>query len=147
MSYYPDLSPYTYHRDGIATNTVNVGWLDCQYDYPRGSVGDDFLYKLWGFTRLRLIRMRGFHKCNLCLSNTTSPLTVTNGDETLFLGASEIRVFGGNGVIYAAPNMLYHYIKEHSYEPPKEFINAVLYGPAPTSDEYLSLLQKFNWLA
>lgn len=145
MSYYPDLSLYTYHKSGIAHSAVNVGWLDCEFPYPQGPVQDDFLAKLWTFTRLNLIRMRGFHTCNLCSLKKPSTLSITREGETLHLGTAEIRVFGEDGMIYAAPNMIYHYIKEHSYKPPDEFINAVLNGPSPASDEYLLLLKRNNW--
>ena len=32
----------------------------------------------------------------------------------------------GQAVIYAAPDLIYHYVKEHRYLPPTDFINAVL---------------------
>lgn len=146
MSYFPDLSPYSYHGFRIADNVVNIGWLNNKHTYSQGILQNEFLDKLWEFTRLNLIRMRGFHICNLCSLRHPSPLSVLREGETLYLGTAEIRVFGKNGKIYAAPNMLYHYIKEHLYNPPEEFITAVLCGPAPTSAEYFNLLKQYNWL-
>lgn len=42
-------------------------------------------------------------------------------------GNGEIRVKSENGTIYSAPALLLHYIAEHQYKPPEEFISAVLY--------------------
>ena len=41
------------------------------------------------------------------------------------LGSAEIRVKGINGKIYAAPNLIYHYIKDCGYLPPREFLDAL----------------------
>jgi len=57
------------------------------------------------------------------------------------LGYAEIRVFGKSGKIYAAPNMLYHYVTVHHYKPPNEFLQAVKNYPPPPAPEYLSRLQ------
>jgi len=38
---------------------------------------------------------------------------------------TEIHVSGENGVTYVAPVMIYHYVKEHHYQPLMEFIKAV----------------------
>ena len=37
-------------------------------------------------------------------------------------------------MIYAAPNLIYHYVKEHRYLPPMEFINAVLSAARDSRD-------------
>ena len=31
------------------------------------------------------------------------------------------------GAIYAAPNLIYHYVAEHHYAPPQEFVDALLH--------------------
>ena len=41
----------------------------------------------------------------------------------MLLGSAEIRVFGQNGKIYAAPNLIYHYMKDCGYLPPQEFLD------------------------
>jgi len=43
----------------------------------------------------------------------------------LNLGSAEIRVKGANGVVYGAPNLVYHYVVAHDYLPPAAFIDAV----------------------
>jgi hypothetical protein len=37
--------------------------------------------------------------------------------------------------------MIIHYIKEHDYLPPQEFINAVMNGPNPDSKEYAVIVK------
>jgi hypothetical protein len=66
------------------------------------------------------------------------------GDEELTIGSAEMRVFGEHGAIYAAPTLIYHYVLEHQYKPPDEFVRALLTGPRPPSDEYRALLQRLD---
>jgi hypothetical protein len=63
---------------------------------------------------------------------------VRRGDEQLTIGSAEIRVFGQR--IYAAPTLIYHYVLEHHYQPPNDFVRGLLDGPRPPSDEYRALL-------
>ncbi|MGW0731163.1 DUF7919 family protein [Streptomyces sp. NPDC002851] len=42
------------------------------------------------------------------------------------LESAEILVGSGDGRVYVAPNLVTHYIDAHSYQPPQEFIEAVL---------------------
>jgi hypothetical protein len=58
----------------------------------------------------------------------------------IMLGDAEMRVFGPKGRIYAAPNMLYHYVRVHHYKPPDEFLQALKNGPFPPDPKYLSKL-------
>jgi hypothetical protein len=69
---------------------------------------------------------RGFHECDLngC-KNIALKFTLPNGEEE-WLGNGEIEVAGENGKSYRAPSLVYHYIVEHNYLPPPEFITAVL---------------------
>lgn len=61
----------------------------------------------------------------------------------LRVGSAEIRVFY-QGKTYAAPNLLYHYVVEHHYQPPSEFIEAVLHGDLPGSRAYLRYIRKLG---
>ncbi len=47
MSYFIDLSPYTYSGcDEIDQNAVNIGWLEGECEYPTGPVPDGFVERL-----------------------------------------------------------------------------------------------------
>ena len=144
MSFFSDLSAYTYKQSGTHDGTVNIGWLDVSEPYTQGSVPSEFVERLWWFCRSRVVQTRGCHICNLCPRRRVGPLKVTRGEDVLTLGSAEIRVFGFSKRIYAAPNLLFHYVTEHNYRPPDEFIDAVLHGPVPGSEEYQSLLVQLD---
>jgi hypothetical protein len=143
LSYFEDLTPYTYYHAGIKENTFNIGWLDIGYPYQCGEVPAEFLDKLWDLVQIRLFRLRGFHVCNLCSQTEAAPLMVKKDDLEFTLGDAEIRVLGEAGKIYAAPNLIYHYVTVHGYQPPEEFVRAVLTGPGPDSEIYRKLIAKF----
>ena len=56
-------------------------------------------------------------------------------------------MFTGTNRIYAAPNLIYHYVAVHHYSPPEEFVEAVLHGPNPPSEQYFDRLKevKLSW--
>ncbi|AKF06695.1 hypothetical protein DB32_003844 [Sandaracinus amylolyticus] len=80
---------------------------------------------------------RGLHDCELCARPEN---TFFKRDAGLLLGSGEIRVFSPEGDVFAAPNLIYHYVNDHKYRPPLQFIRAVAEGPVPFSDEYSRLL-------
>jgi len=63
----------------------------------------------------------------------------------LKLGSAEIRVVGQDGTVYAAPDLIYHYVVVHDYRPPEEFIQAVMETPLPGTQEH-EILKKEKWL-
>jgi hypothetical protein len=65
--------------------------------------------------------------------------------ETLKLGSAEIRVFAV-GVIYAAPDLVFHYVRDHEYKPPQTFIDAVIAGPSPETEDYRHQLITLGFL-
>jgi hypothetical protein len=145
MAYYPDLSPYTYYHRGVGPSIVNVGWLAGKHEYPQGAVPDLFIERVWVFCRQPMFQTRGFHVCELCTMSPLEEPWARRGEEILHLGSAEIRVFRENGIVYAAPNLIYHYVVEHHYCPPEEFIQAVLEGPLPGSPEYEALKKEKGW--
>lgn len=124
MPYYADLTPYTYDN-AIMKDTLNVGWLDDKHPYPRGSVSEGVLDKVFLLCADRpQHRIRGWHGCRLC-ANRDWGLRVKRDDREILLGSAEIWVKGKSGAQYAAPDMIYHYMRDHEYLPPVEFIQAV----------------------
>ena len=67
--------------------------------------------------------------------------------ERIDLGFAEILVFGDDGRIYAAPNMLFHYVTVHHYKPPNQFLEALKSCPCPPQPEYLTLLTRVGFPA
>ncbi|MGC4042341.1 MAG: hypothetical protein QM758_00875 [Armatimonas sp.] len=137
MAYYPDLSPYTYHlfpRDPSAIEKAypdarNIGWLDNSEPFPQWDTPPDalLLKRLLAHTILFVMLMRGYHRCQWCSGNKNEPgrnLLIYEGHEIL-LDNGEILVVGTDGVAFRAPVMLYHYITEHRYNPPRVFWDAL----------------------
>jgi hypothetical protein len=139
MAYYEDLSEYTYHMSSFfRPGTKNVGWLALGHEFGKEEPAEETLDRLWSFCKVSVAQMRGIHECEFC-SDGHSYNAERNG-ERLLLGTSEIRVFSRTGEIYAAPTLIYHYMKFHNYRPPDEFVRALYEGPNPPSQEYFDRL-------
>ncbi|MFJ7492633.1 hypothetical protein ACIQZB_15515 [Streptomyces sp. NPDC097727] len=129
MTYYADLTPYTYDSDnwdpeasGIwrGVEVLNVGWLGRGKRYSQGSPPPSLVETLKRMTRThRAQQTRGFHFCPWCASRRSPG--VPDGPR----GSAEMRVMG-SGVAYAAPELIAHYVEAHDYLPPAEFIEAAL---------------------
>jgi hypothetical protein len=63
----------------------------------------------------------GFHPCRLgrCLWRWL-------WGRRFSAGSAEIIVPGRDGKVYRAPTLIAHYVRNHRYRPPKEFVEAVL---------------------
>ena len=125
MAYFADLTPYSYIRTAVHENQTNIGWLDSDHAFERGCVSEEVLAKIFALCKTAVNQTRGFHPCVFCSSGPMG-IKATHNGTTLLLGSAEIRVPSRSGLVYAAPNLIYHYIKDHDYQPPKEFIDAVL---------------------
>jgi len=126
VTHFRDLTRYEYL--GVEDNTRNVGWLSAAYEYPKGRVSRDIVDKLERLSRSAHNLTRGHHVCELC----TSEPPREHGDEPISnahhlpeTGNGEIRITAADGVAYAAPVLLVHYIEAHDYLPPAEFLDAV----------------------
>lgn len=142
MAYIPDLSDYDYHPEFQRPGTKAVGWLDQGHDFQTALPSEVLLGVLWEFCKTSVAQMRGVHTCPFCQDPTANE--VQRGGKCLLLGTSEIRVFSRDGNVYAAPTLMYHYVADHHYRPPAEFVNALFEGPRPASEEYFALLQSLN---
>lgn len=167
MAYFPDLSFYEYTRDSPAAK--NVGWLERDHDFERAPPSEETLDLLWRFCSISVVQLRGRHDCDLCAAPHVAD-AVRNG-QRLALGSAEIRVFsrerGGTALnqrlnvmesggllffrgslvpcsVYAAPNLIYHYVHAHHYKPPDEFLRALHEGPQPPDEKYFEFLTKLD---
>src|SRR5262249_41613272 len=115
MAHFPDLSPYSYLQSGARPGTRNVGWIDSKQPFSPGPVPELFLKRLWEYCKVPIVQARGFHVCDICnIPGGAHPQMDFQG-ETLKLGSAEIRVIGADRVIYAAPNLIFHYVRDHGY--------------------------------
>jgi hypothetical protein len=77
------------------------------------------LTNAWSF-----VDFRGFHTCELCSAHSS------NGN--LFVP--------GERAVFVSPQAILHYADDHSYLPPREFLDAVLVCPEMRSDAYFNAL-------
>ena len=114
MAYYRDHTEYCYSRFTIP-GMENIGWLENGHSFPVARPSDETLDQLWELCPASVVMMRGAHPCDLCVPRTFG--RAERGGTKLVLGFAEIRVFSPDGRIYAAPNMIYHYVEAHHYRP------------------------------
>jgi hypothetical protein len=123
--YIADLSPYTYWSPGAGLpGVIAVGWLSVEHSFPTGSVSESVVDKLSFLAGNRMCAVaRGFHVCDLC---KCGPLDLEYLGKRTKLGMSEIWIPDAKrDWIHAAPSLIIHYISQHQYLPPAEFIDAV----------------------
>ncbi len=155
MTFFQDLTPYQYflRHEPVGLTPVNVGWLGYGRPFTQGQTSQEFKDRLLGFCSDKYVVhiARGFHVCELCDvtldqwydEDKDDHSKYGAGTEWMSIGDGEIRVIGEAG-IYAAPTLIYHYVIEHGYQPPDEFIEAVLKGSGPGSEEHQALLAKYR---
>lgn len=125
--YYPDLTPYCYFEGRRPPNTLNIGWLDIHHPFPRRNASEELLDALFERCLQYDVLTRGCHICEFCDEQKRGEtLTVRRHGREAWLGSAEITVEGKDGKIYAAPNLIYHYVARHDYDPPQEFVEALL---------------------
>jgi hypothetical protein len=144
MAFFADLTTYVYgafspsyapERDepwpGVPV--VNVGWLDAEHPFPTGLVPPEVLARLSDQARVRVRQTRGYHFCELCVRDLGGGSHVQSLDsgarndlyESLPRESAEFRIRGID-VVYAAPQLVLHYIAAHQYLPPAEFCHAAM---------------------
>jgi hypothetical protein len=124
-----DLERYRHGVPHELRDVVSIGWLSRVSEYPIGDVSPDFLHRLEALLASnRVNQMRGYHTCEFC---SQAPLIhrLPSGRE-IILGSAEIWVPAADwSVVYAAPDMVYHYVARHRYLPPGGFLEAVAAAP------------------
>ncbi|SRR6266404_6148375 len=150
--YYEDMSAYSFYLPFALSEVKNIGWLDAEHDFRKGAVDSEILDKLYRLIiKSELINTnvnvsRGVHSCNVCGNEN---IILSTAEKTI-LGRSEIWMPSGQeGQFFAAPSMVYHYIKDHHYLPPPEFISAIdcfaFESPFYAQEVYLGLVKKHGY--
>lgn len=137
MSHIPDM-------EVVHGRIFAVGWLHPEHPYPRGSAPSDFVARLAEFARdwadsveaLRWPITPGAHECEFC---TKPPASRVFGND---MASGTFGVPAGERIYYC-PQMIAHYVIEHGYLPPAEFIAAVMACPIPGTAEYRSAVEPF----
>jgi hypothetical protein len=121
MAFFEDMSVYEYSFDQPESGVVNVGWLGEGQPFQTGSVPKDFQTALKELCNNNSINhCMGHHVCEFC------PDASWGDSYYMQMGNGEIRVRDAGGIWYVAPRLVIHYVEEHNYFPPQEFIDAVV---------------------
>lgn len=156
MAYFKDLTPCDYSTR--SAGELAVGWLSVEQPFPSGDFPAKLLTRLAELAARPIYLYRGFHECDICHPAEASSVppagarevirfrlgepdsrikgwamgqrAVIGGNE-LRLGNGEIRICGEGDTVYVAPTMIVHYIVDHDYLPPEEFIQALRIGRLP----------------
>ena len=136
MTYFADGTPYDYFSS--ESPLVCVGWLGEGQTFETGACPPGFLDRLaWFCVNQNDRATRGIHYCEICSNDETkqdtefgggefqSAISLHRADQTRLLGTAEITIDAGER-IYAAPNLILHYVAGHFYLPPEDFVRAVM---------------------
>lgn len=133
---------------------LSIGWLDAEHSYKRGDVPERLVKKLMElafFDQMNLenqragkfdedravvinmLHMRGSpHSCPFCKAEASiikirpDGLNYYRGEHDVVLGLSEMCIPAKEkGYYYSFPTLLYHYVAEHEYCPPDEFLESL----------------------
>ena len=99
---------------------VAIGYLDSSEPFEKGEVSNRFLNKLrevWD-TGLVLMSM-GFHECDFCEGGYGTNERAKSSSEKMLVDEK-------NKIKYVFPEMIFHYIKKHNFQPKQEFIEFVM---------------------
>jgi hypothetical protein len=122
MSHIPDMQM-------LDSGYVAVGWLHPDHPFPQGNVAPEFLAKLKEFakrSRQSAVALGsgaacGIHTCEFCgNAHGIANFGVPTGDR-----------------LFYSPEMITHYVEEHHYAPPPEFIVATMTSPLPGTRAYV----------
>lgn len=124
-----DMSPRPYPELNGLVEVVSIGWLDTSHTIPAAAHHPVILEAIRA--RLALIEVEhvglGVHTCPFCKMEGTG--------EYRFYNPQKRRG-------YVAPALFFHYMDEHHYAPPQEFIQAVL--NQRTLGEYIRQLEELE---
>jgi hypothetical protein len=135
LKYYDELSPYHYGMDCSFSEVKNIGWLHKDYPFKTGEIDSIFLKKLkrlilksdedGGRFDVLVDRLRGSCACPVC---GQSDLRISDENKSFLLGSAEVWIpdIKSDGNYFATFGLIIHYIEEHTYQPPQEFIDSVL---------------------
>ena len=137
--WFEDLSECDYFNNLIHQKSLAVGWLENGKPYQTGKAPETLIEKLYEFIKAKEVTHAfiGIHECDLCdVILPPGRLNVIDdfGSKTTFVAYKN--------KLYIFPDLIIHYINEHSYLPPEEFIVAVLDSTPQETLEYLKKLVK-----
>ena len=132
MAYFEDLTTYRY-GGAPETGVLHIGWLDHHHTFPQAEPAPELLDRIWAHSPYAFASCLGHHTCDLCQQ---ASMTYSHRGQSLMLGSAELRIGTQTGLVYAAPNLLFHYVRDHHYAPPAAFVEALRASPTPGSEAF-----------
>jgi hypothetical protein len=133
LNHRKDLSSYLYGMTFTIHEVKNIGWIDKHHEFKTGAVQSIFLKKLRelifnsykGSCNILVDELRGSYDCPVCEKHD---LRISNENDYFILGSAELWIPNNKaeGNYFAAFGLIIHYIEDHHYQPPQDFIDAVL---------------------
>jgi hypothetical protein len=128
----------------LGDRRVAVGWLHPDHPFAVGTASPEFVARLAEFARhwgesvdvLNAGASGGFHECEFCTKEWADRAFGKD------LGSGKFGVPAGDRMYYC-PEMIAHYVTEHGYLPPSEFVAAVMACPVPGTEEYRAVAEPF----
>lgn len=149
MSYFADFSPCTYnsgpyHAASWRCPLLAIGWLEHPNELPKGGQLADSVRDRIAFLRFASelvysgIIFRGLHECSWCRSQGVDEWRATLWD-------SHINLFiPDTDRVFIAPGRIDHYVEQHGYLLPSEFLEALMRCLDPRTSHYEALLSRAN---
>jgi hypothetical protein len=110
VAYLPDLTAY----DDLG-KALSIGWLDGEHPVPTGVTSPEFrkaLSEICKKIQSWPPPYMGYHTCEICGQSDGCYIFNVVNEHT--------------GRTYVAPELIDHYVADHNYLPPAEFIEAVI---------------------
>lgn len=103
-----------------------IGWIE-KPGFPTGAIPDECIRALIDATPQTIFAdgTRGIHHCELC--HEMRPSVRWQRQEIPLVCTGHYLIQNGD-IVYMAPALLLHYIIDHEYRPPEEFLKALVDG-------------------
>jgi len=127
---------------------VSIAYLSRDREYPQGGLPDEVFDRLVALVKRPFGAWCGHHDCDLDPCGSGSPIKVKYKGQSISTCCSSDILVPGENVVYSAPALILHYIRAHHYQPPAEFVDAVMRCPEPGSAEHVAALRRAapgNW--
>jgi|GEM_PF-3092262 len=108
------------------------------------NISQKFIDCLWEYVIYARVDRRTLFKCPYCESIEKSKIIYSYKGAIKKIGNTTIKVISSDlKTVYSSNDAIFHYCIEHNFEPPKDFVDSVIYGPKPESELYCSYMKNY----
>ncbi|NLP15179.1 MAG: hypothetical protein GX383_12045 [Clostridium sp.] len=115
-----------------------------EYENSIDEISQSFIDCLWEYVIYARVDKRTLFKCTHCKNLEKSNIIYAYKGAVKKIGNATIKVISSDlKTVYSSSDAIFHYCIEHNYKPPKDFVDAVIYGPKPESELYCSYMKNY----